>query len=63
LRDGPPANWHWAGTFCRLHAVRGYNFEDAIIMNERIVSEDVYTSIHIEEFELQVRDTSAARKS
>jgi len=36
---------------------RGYNFEDAIIMNERIVSEDVYTSIHIEEFELQVRDT------
>jgi DNA-directed RNA polymerase subunit beta len=36
---------------------RGYNFEDAIIMNERIVSEDIYTSIHIEEFELQVRDT------
>ncbi|MCX6136350.1 MAG: DNA-directed RNA polymerase subunit beta [Ignavibacteriales bacterium] len=36
---------------------RGYNFEDAIIINERIVSEDVYTSIHIEEFELQVRDT------
>jgi DNA-directed RNA polymerase subunit beta len=36
---------------------RGYNFEDAIIINERIVSEDVYTSVHIEEFELQVRDT------
>jgi DNA-directed RNA polymerase subunit beta len=36
---------------------RGYNFEDAIIMNERIVAEDVFTSIHIEEFELQVRDT------
>jgi DNA-directed RNA polymerase subunit beta len=36
---------------------RGYNFEDAIIINERIVAEDVYTSIHIEEFELQVRDT------
>ncbi len=36
---------------------RGYNFEDAIIMNERIVSEDVFTSVHIEEFELQVRDT------
>lgn len=36
---------------------RGYNFEDAIIVSERIVSEDVYTSIHIEEFELQVRDT------
>ncbi len=36
---------------------RGYNFEDAIIMNERIVAEDVFTSVHIEEFELQVRDT------
>jgi DNA-directed RNA polymerase subunit beta len=36
---------------------RGYNFEDAIIMSERIVAEDVFTSVHIEEFELQVRDT------
>ncbi len=36
---------------------RGYNFEDAIIMNERIVTDDVFTSVHIEEFELQVRDT------
>jgi len=36
---------------------RGYNFEDAIVMSERIVQKDIYTSIHIEEFELQVRDT------
>lgn len=36
---------------------RGYNFEDAIIINERMVAEDVFTSIHIEEFTLQVRDT------
>ncbi len=36
---------------------RGYNFEDAIIISERIVSDDVFTSIHIEEFELQVRET------
>jgi DNA-directed RNA polymerase subunit beta len=36
---------------------RGYNFEDAIVVNERVVSEDVFTSLHIEEFELQVRDT------
>jgi DNA-directed RNA polymerase subunit beta len=36
---------------------RGYNFEDAIVVSERIVAEDVFTSIHIEEFELQVRDT------
>ncbi|RCL65747.1 MAG: DNA-directed RNA polymerase subunit beta [Rhodothermaeota bacterium MED-G64] len=36
---------------------RGYNFEDAIIVSERIVQDDVYTSIHIAEFEQQVRDT------
>ncbi len=36
---------------------RGYNFEDAIVISERLVAEDVYTSVHIEEFELQVRDT------
>lgn len=36
---------------------RGYNFEDAIIISERFVSEDIFTSIHIEEFTLQVRDT------
>ena len=36
---------------------RGFNFEDAIIVSERIVAEDVFTSVHIEEFELQVRDT------
>jgi DNA-directed RNA polymerase subunit beta len=36
---------------------RGYNFEDAIIVSERIVAEDIFTSIHVEEFELQVRDT------
>jgi len=36
---------------------RGYNFEDAIVISERIVQDDVYTSIHITEFEQQVRDT------
>jgi len=36
---------------------RGYNFEDAIVLSERLVAEDVFTSLHIEEFELQVRDT------
>ena len=35
----------------------GYNFEDAILISERIVKEDVYTSIHIEEFEVNARDT------
>ncbi len=36
---------------------RGYNFEDAIILSERLVKEDIFTSIHIEEYTLQVRDT------
>ena len=36
---------------------RGYNFEDAIVISERLVADDVYTSIHIEAFDLQVRDT------
>jgi DNA-directed RNA polymerase subunit beta len=35
----------------------GYNFEDAIVINERIVKDDVFTSIHIDEFELTARDT------
>ncbi len=36
---------------------RGYNFEDAIVISERIVADDEFTSLHIEEFELQVRET------
>ena len=36
---------------------RGYNFEDAIVVSERLVRDDVYTSVHIEEFECEVRDT------
>ncbi|HEU0228772.1 MAG TPA: DNA-directed RNA polymerase subunit beta, partial [Arachidicoccus soli] len=36
---------------------KGYNFEDAIVINEKVVREDLYTSIHIEEYELEVRDT------
>jgi DNA-directed RNA polymerase subunit beta len=35
----------------------GYNFEDSILISERIVSDDVFTSIHIEEFEVMARDT------
>ena len=36
---------------------RGYNFEDAILISEKVVKEDAYTSIHIEEFEIESRDT------
>ncbi|WP_266203998.1 DNA-directed RNA polymerase subunit beta [Pontibacter kalidii] len=36
---------------------QGYNFEDAIVISERVVRDDIFTSIHIEEFELEVRET------
>ena len=36
---------------------RGYNYEDAIVLNERLVKDDVFTSVHINEIELEVRDT------
>ncbi|MEN7549637.1 DNA-directed RNA polymerase subunit beta [Rapidithrix thailandica] len=36
---------------------QGYNFEDAIVISEKVVRDDIFTSVHIEEFELEVRDT------
>jgi DNA-directed RNA polymerase subunit beta len=40
----------------------GYNFEDAIIVSERLVKDDVYTSVHIEEFEVEARDTKQGKE-
>ncbi len=40
----------------------GYNFEDSILMSERIVKEDVYTSIHVEQFEVVARDTKLGKE-
>ncbi len=40
----------------------GYNYEDAIIMSERLVMDDVYTSIHIEEYDIEVRDTKLGQE-
>ena len=40
----------------------GYNFEDAILLSERLVREDVFTSIHIEEFEVEARDTKLGKE-
>ncbi len=40
----------------------GYNYEDAIIMSERLVKEDVYTSIHIEKYEIEARDTKLGKE-
>jgi DNA-directed RNA polymerase subunit beta len=40
----------------------GYNYEDAVIMSERLVREDVYTSIHIEKYEIEARDTKLGKE-
>jgi len=40
----------------------GYNFEDAIVISERLVRDDVFTSIHIESFEVEIRDTKLGRE-
>src|SRR5207245_671113 len=42
---------------CAFMPWNGYNFEDSILISERIVRDDVFTSIHIEEFEVMARDT------
>jgi DNA-directed RNA polymerase subunit beta len=61
LADGPATD---GGELALGHNVlvafmswRGYNYEDAIILSERLIKDDIYSSIHIEEYELQVRDT------
>ncbi|MEW5691923.1 MAG: DNA-directed RNA polymerase subunit beta [Candidatus Hydrogenedentota bacterium] len=41
----------------------GFNFEDAIVLSERLVRDDVYTSVHIEKFEIEVRDTKLGREN
>ncbi|MEQ8763378.1 MAG: DNA-directed RNA polymerase subunit beta, partial [Planctomycetota bacterium] len=40
----------------------GYNFEDAIIVSERLVKQDIYTSIHIDEYEIEIRETKLGRE-
>ena len=40
----------------------GYNYEDAVLINQKLVREDVYTSIHIEEYEIEARDTKLGRE-
>ena len=41
---------------------QGYNFEDAIVISEKVVRDDIFTSIHIEEFDLEVRDTKRGQE-
>jgi len=40
----------------------GYNYEDSILVSERIVKEDIYTSIHIEEFETMARTRNSGKR-
>jgi len=40
----------------------GYNYEDAILISERLVQEDVYTSIHIEKYEIEARQTASDQR-
>ena len=40
----------------------GYNYEDAVLLNERLVRDDVYTSIHIEEYSHEARDTKLGKE-
>ncbi len=40
----------------------GYNFEDAIVISQRLVKEDVFTSIHIEEYDVEIRETKLGRE-
>jgi DNA-directed RNA polymerase subunit beta len=47
---------------CAFMPWNGYNFEDSILISERIVSDDVFTSIHIEEFEIMARDTKLGQE-
>lgn len=51
------ASWPWAQCLNWLYDREGYNYEDAVLLNENLVKEDKYTSIHIEEFECEARET------
>ncbi|MBI3868952.1 MAG: DNA-directed RNA polymerase subunit beta [Verrucomicrobia bacterium] len=61
LADGPCTNGGelalGRNVLCAFMPWNGYNFEDAILISERIVKDDIFTSIHIDEFEVGARDT------
>ena len=61
LADGPSTDHGelalGRNVLCAFLPWEGYNFEDAILISERLVKEDIFTSIHIEEYEAQSRDT------
>src|SRR6202041_2019649 len=66
LADGPSTDLGelalGKNVLCAFMPWNGYNFEDSILISERIVSDDVFTSIHIEEFEVSARDTKLGQE-
>ncbi len=51
-----------ANVLVAFNTFDGYNFEDAIVISERLVKDDVFTSIHIEEFDVEIRETKLGRE-
>jgi DNA-directed RNA polymerase subunit beta len=66
IADGPSTEFGelalGRNVLCAFMPWNGYNFEDSILISERIVSDDVFTSIHIEEFEASARDTKLGQE-
>ncbi|MGQ0664135.1 MAG: DNA-directed RNA polymerase subunit beta [Pseudomonadota bacterium] len=66
IADGPSTHWGelalGRNVLVAFMPWNGYNFEDSILISERIVSDDVFTSIHIEEFEVMARDTKLGQE-
>jgi DNA-directed RNA polymerase subunit beta len=66
IADGPSTNLGelalGRNVLCAFMPWQGYNFEDSILISERIVRDDVFTSIHIEEFEVMARDTKLGQE-
>ncbi len=66
LADGPATDRGdlalGCNVLCAFMPWHGYNFEDAIVVSERLIRNDVFTSVHIEEYELQVRDTKRGQE-
>jgi len=66
IADGPSTEFGelalGRNVLCAFMPWNGYNFEDSILLSERIVKDDVYTSIHLEEFEVMARDTKLGQE-
>jgi DNA-directed RNA polymerase subunit beta len=66
IADGPSTNLGelalGRNVLCAFMPWQGYNFEDSILISERIVRDDVFSSIHIEEFEVMARDTKLGQE-